>query len=102
MEVIIKNDGQCVEAAMNGRLDTAAAVAVAPDFDKLKELADKQILIDCTQLDFISSSGLRLLLALRKATLAKGGKMKICNINEQVRNVFTLTGFSNLFEFGDI
>jgi anti-sigma B factor antagonist len=101
MEVIIKNNGQDVEAALNGRLDTAASVDVAADFDALKEMADKNIFIDCTHLDFISSSGLRLLLALRKATLSKGGKMKICNVNEQVNNVFALTGFSNLFEFGD-
>ncbi|MCR4583050.1 MAG: STAS domain-containing protein [Prevotella sp.] len=99
MEVTIKTEGQQVKAALNGRLDTAAAVTVEKDFESLKEQADKEIEIDCSGLEFISSSGLRLLLALRKVTISKGGKMFISNVNEQVRNVFTLTGFFNLFEF---
>jgi len=99
MEVSITNEGQHVKATLNGRLDTAAAVTVEKDFESLKDQADKEIEIDCSGLEFISSSGLRLLLALRKVTISKGGKMFISNVNEQVRNVFTLTGFFNLFEF---
>ncbi len=101
MEVKIANNGQTVDVALVGRLDTASSMAVAKDFEALKEQADKTIVVDCAGLEFISSSGLRLFLALRKATLSKGGKMIIRRITEQVGNVFTMTGFFNLFEFED-
>jgi anti-sigma B factor antagonist len=99
MEIQISNNGQTVEAALTGRLDTAAAAAVAKDFSALTEQADKTIVVDCAGLEFISSSGLRLFLTLRKATMTKGGRMVIRHLTEQVSNVFTMTGFLNLFEF---
>ena len=64
----------------------------------LLENADKTIILDCTNLDYISSSGLRLFLTIRKETGAKGGKVIIENINEEVRKVFMMTGFFNLFD----
>lgn len=99
MEVIINNEGGAVKAALNGRLDTAAAASVGNDFEALMQQADKQIVLDCEGLEYISSSGLRLLLALRKATMAKGGGMTLTNVNEQVNRVFAMTGFINLFQF---
>lgn len=60
--------------------------------------ADKEITLDCTQLDYISSSGLRLFLSLRKEAAAKGGKVIIVNINDEIKKVFMMTGFYNLFE----
>ena len=60
--------------------------------------ADKEITLDCTKLDYISSSGLRLFLSLRKEAAAKGGKVVIENINDEIKKVFMMTGFYNLFE----
>ena len=60
--------------------------------------ADKEITLDCTKLDYISSSGLRLFLSLRKEAAAKGGKVIIENINDEIKKVFMMTGFFNLFE----
>ena len=73
MELIIKNSGEKVVATLNGRLDTAASVKFATDMQPLLDAADKHIVLDCEKLEFISSSGLRLFLTLRKATIAKGG-----------------------------
>ena len=81
-----------------GRLDTPAAVKAQQDMTLLMENADKEITLDCTELEYISSSGLRLFLALRKETAAKGGKVIIKNINDEIRKVFMMTGFFNLFE----
>ena len=82
-----------------GRLDTAASQEVAADMESLMANADKVIEIDCSQLTFISSSGLRLFLALRKQSIAKGGKVVLTGMTPDVRQVFTITGFSSLFEF---
>ena len=64
----------------------------------LLESADRQIVLDCENLAYISSSGLRLLLTLRKKVAADGGSLVIRNINDEIRKVFTLTGFFKLFD----
>jgi anti-sigma B factor antagonist len=48
-------------------------------------------------LEYISSSGLRLFLTIRKEVAAKGGTITIQNINEDIKKVFMMTGFFNLF-----
>ena len=97
MQVIIENANPVV-ANLQGRLDTAAAAEIAPDFQALAEQADKHIVLDCSQLEYISSSGLRLFLALRKESAAKGGKLQVRAINADIRQVFMMTGFISLFE----
>ena len=97
MNVIIDN-GNPVVVRLQGRLDTAAAVEITPDFQALAEQADQHIILDCAELEYISSSGLRLFLALRKESAAKGGKLQVRAINADIRQVFMMTGFISLFE----
>ena len=85
-------------AILNGRLDTPAAVKAQQEIGPLLENADKEIIFDCTNLEYISSSGLRLFLTIRKEASVKGGKIIIENINDEIRKVFMMTGFFNLFE----
>ena len=98
MKVIIENEGNQVIARLTGRLDTAAATEIAPEFQALAEQAAKHIILDCSELEYISSSGLRLFLALRKESAAKGGKLQVRAINADIRQVFMMTGFISLFE----
>ena len=97
MKILIEN-GNPVVAHLQGRLDTAAAAEVTPDFQTLSEQAEQHIILDCSELEYISSSGLRLFLSLRKASAAKGGKLQVSNINNDIRQVFMMTGFISLFE----
>ena len=85
-------------AVVSGRLDTPAAVKAQQEITPLLENADKVITLDCTNLQYISSSGLRLFLTIRKESSAKGGKVIIENINDEIKKVFMMTGFFNLFE----
>lgn len=101
MTIDIQEENNSVRASLNGRLDTAAAADVTPQFNQLCDMADKEITLDFTQLEYISSSGLRLLIGLRKASAVKGGKVIIEKINDSIRNVFTMTGFYSLFEIKD-
>ena len=94
----IKEENGCMKAIVSGRLDTPAAVKAQKEITPLLENADKEILLDCTPLEYISSSGLRLFLTIRKEAAAKGGKVIIANINDEIRKVFIMTGFFNLFE----
>lgn len=99
MTLEIRYGENAITGILAGRLDTVAAVQFAKDIEALTENADKKIILDCSQLEFISSSGLRLFLTLRKATLAKGGKVVVKGISKEIKKVFTITGFSSLFDF---
>lgn len=101
MEVKINNEEKNITAELAGRLDTAAAQVFATSIQPLIDNADKTIILNCKDLEFISSSGLRLFLSLRKAAVAKGGKVIISNIKSEIKQVFTITGFMSLFEFLD-
>ena len=93
----IKEQNGGMLANISGRLDTPAAVKAQQEIVPLLENADKEIILDCKNLEYISSSGLRLFLTVRKDASAKGGKVIIENINDEIKKVFMMTGFFNLF-----
>ena len=98
MEVkIIRGNGE-VTARLIGRLDTPAAQDIAPQMNALAEEASGTIILDCMELAYISSSGLRIFITLRKAAATKGGKIIVRGISNEIRSVFMMTGFLNLFE----
>ena len=82
-----------------GRLDTAASVQTEQEMKVLHNCEGHDIILDCTQLEYISSSGLRLFLALLKNAKSKGSKVSISGMNDNLRQVFAMTGFTHLFEF---
>jgi anti-sigma B factor antagonist len=85
-------------ATVSGRLDTPSAAKVQQEITPLLENADKLITLDCTNLEYISSSGLRLLLTIRKEAARKGGNVVVEHISDDIKKVFMMTGFVNLFE----
>ena len=94
----VKEQNGGMYATVSGRLDTPEAVTAQQEINPLLENGDKEITLDCTNLEYISSSGLRLLLAIRKKAAADGGKVIIEHINDDIKKVFMMTGFYNLFE----
>lgn len=99
METIIqKQDGNMV-ALLKGRLDTAAAPDTEKAMSELINGTEKEIILDCTELEYISSAGLRIFLTILQNTQEKGGHVYIKGISDDVRAVFALTGFINIFEF---
>ena len=98
MEVIIEKQNEAVTAYLKGRLDTLASQEIADQVEGLTEAAAGTIILDCTEMTYISSSGLRIFLTLRKAAAEKGGKIIVRGISNDIRSVFMMTGFLNLFE----
>ena len=95
---ILEQDGNLV-AMLEGRLDTAAAPETEQAMKPLFDNGGKDIIIDCTDLEYISSSGLRIFLDVLQHAEETGGHVYIKGITDDVRNVFAITGFINLFEF---
>lgn len=93
-----KRDGKMV-ATLIGELDTAAAIDVEKALQPLYENKGVDVVIDCEKLEYIASSGLRILLSILKKTKAGGSKVTLLNVNDKIRTVFELTGFISLFDF---
>lgn len=98
MTTTIQANGNQVIAHFKGRLDTAAAVQTAEDVKPLLTAENKEIILDCAELDYISSSGLRIFLSIRKEAAAHASKVIVKSINADIRQVFMMTGFISLFE----
>jgi anti-sigma B factor antagonist len=98
MEVNITRNEKELVVHLSGRLDTPASQEIMPQMAELAQEAGNTIILDCTDLSYISSSGLRIFLTLRKAAAEKGGRIIVRNISNEIRGVFMMTGFLNLFE----
>ena len=94
MEIIKHTEGSKLSIALVGRLDTMTAPALETE---LKEaLGGVTVLaFDFEKLDYISSAGLRVLLSAQK-TMNKQGTMTVANANAEIREVFDITGFSDI------
>lgn len=97
MKTEIVEKGNQIIATFAGRLDTPASVQTSEDVKPLLEAQNKEIILDCTALEYISSSGLRIFLSIRKEAAAHGSKVIVRNINADIRQVFMMTGFVSLF-----
>ena len=90
-------DGKIV-ATLEGELDTAAALEVEKTLEPLYESNGRDIIIDCAKLDYIASSGLRILLGILKSAKASGSKVTLRDMNDDIKNVFKMTGLIALFD----
>jgi anti-sigma B factor antagonist len=99
MKIRIEEIDGNVVAFLEGSLDTAAAPEAEKVMDPLNNVEGKDIIIDCTDLEYISSAGLRIFLGILQNAEDRGGHVYIKGLNEKVFATFTLTGFNNIFEF---
>ena len=91
-------DGKLV-AILSGELDTAAALETEKALEPLLHSEGKDVIMDCTNLEYIASSGLRILLSILKQAKSVGSRVVLKNVNDVVRDVLDLTGFVSIFEF---
>lgn len=95
MDITILKENGATIVRIVGRLDTVTS----RELDQaVKPLIDwgATIVFDCEQMEYVSSSGLRVVLSTNKQLAAVGGRFIVRNLNNEVRSVFDLTGFSRL------
>ncbi len=95
MEIKKQLDGSKLTVKLSGRLDTTTA----PEFESsLKQSLDKvtDLTLDFSELDYISSAGLRVMLSAQKTMNAAKGSMRVVGSNEIVKEIFDVTGFSDI------
>lgn len=98
MEVTINQEETKTLVTLNGRLDTSNAEQFQHDIASLMEGDAPNIEIDCTNMTYTSSQGLRMFLMLQKSVTARKGKLILKNMNPNVKEVFDITGFSNIIK----
>ena len=93
MEIKIKKDDKKLEIALEGRLDTNTSGDLESKIEELEGI--EELILDFEKLYYISSAGLRVLLSMQKL-MNKQGSMKIINATDTVKDVFDVTGFSDI------
>ncbi len=99
MKTTILEQDERIVAVLEGELDTAAAQEVETALQPLFSISSRDIIFDCANLDYIASSGLRIMLSILKSAKANGHKVVLKDVNDEIKNVFKLTGFISLFDF---
>lgn len=98
MEVTINRQDDKTIVVFAGRLDTPSSQEVSNALEPVVADAKGTIVLDCKDLEYISSSGLRIFLTVRKAAAAQGGSVIVKGMKDAIRNIFMMTGFLNLFQ----
>ena len=96
MKIDLKKEDKKLTIKLGGKLDTNTS----PELDsKMNELEGmEEVIIDMKELDYISSAGLRVLLAIKNMLEEKGRQLEIHNVNEVITEVFNVTGFSDILD----
>ncbi|CAK0770866.1 putative anti-sigma factor antagonist BtrV [uncultured Gammaproteobacteria bacterium] len=97
MDIVEIKQGAVVVIELRGRLDSNTSKILEEKL--LAAIAPEQpaMVVDCGQLDYVSSAGLRVLLMAAKKVKAARGKLALCALKAHVQEVFDVSGFSSIF-----
>ncbi len=98
MQISVKTASEVKVLAFEGSLDTQTSLDAQTQMTQLIEGGETKILVNFEKLQYISSAGLRILLAAAKQLKAADGELRICDLNEVVKEVFDISGFSTIFK----
>ncbi len=98
MQISVKTANEVKVLAFEGSLDTQTSSDALTQLTQLIERGDRKILVNFEKLHYISSVGLRILLATAKQLKTADGELRICDLNEVVKEVFDISGFSTIFK----
>lgn len=93
MKINKNKEGSTLTVSLEGRLDTTTSPELSKELDTALE-GVKKLVFDLTSLEYISSSGLRVLLSAQK-TMNTAGEMIVCGVSQDILEIFDVTGFSD-------
>lgn len=101
IEVAEEQDGEALVLLPVGRLDSANARSFESIVMQKVDGGEKRLLVDFSRLDFISSSGMRVLLMAAKKLNASEGKLVLCAMPDYIHEVFRISGFDQIIPIRD-
>lgn len=96
--VSIENGPQETRVKIGGEMDVVATTGQVSELNQVLAIAGKALEIDCSGLEYVSSAGLRFFMQLKHESIAKGGSVRITHLNEDVADIFRMSGFENIFD----
>lgn len=96
MNLQLTTAGEFTVVGIHGRIDSVTAGTAEDKLNEQIDLDKPKIIIDCTHLTYISSSGLRVLLLSQKKITANGGILRFCCLQPVITEIFDISGFSGL------
>lgn len=100
MNLKIEETDERYLVTLEGNMDSLAVLETEELIEPVYK-GDKDVIIDCSHLNYIASSGLRVLLSIRQGTGANGKEVIVRGLSDEIKSVFEATGFSNLFTLED-
>ena len=98
MEITTREAAGIAIVELEGSLDTGTAPTVGNKLAELEGGGATKILVVLAAVDFVSSAGLRVLLATTKKLRKAGGDLRLCGLNETVQEVFEISGFDAILK----
>jgi anti-anti-sigma factor len=95
-----KINGFCV-LKIEGRIDTTNFNDFETEINLLFNSGEKNIIFNCSGLNYISSSGLRVFLITQKKSISLNGKLHLCCLQPTIKEIFDISGFSTIFKIFD-
>lgn len=87
-------NGNDAVLALAGRLDTVTSIKLSDEIENVFSAGKFNLFIDMKDIEYMSSAGLRVIFAAQKKVTEIGTKLEISGVNDVVKNVFDVTGFS--------
>ena len=101
MDIQEETSGSMVVVAPSGRVDGFTSPELEKRISEIIERGDHRLLLDCANMDYISSAGLRVLLVSAKKCQQQGGKLSVCALQPSCKSVMEVSGFLNMLEYHD-
>ena len=99
MEIKLNEEGATTVVSLAGRLDTTTAPQLEECSNELNAKGVTSIAVNMAECDFVSSAGLRVIVAMQKRAVSTGGSLEFRNVQPEVMDVFDMTGFSKILTF---
>jgi anti-anti-sigma factor len=97
MNVQVESSKEYTIVSVEGRIDTTNANGFEKPMMEVIEGGCTKIILDCSGLNYISSSGLRVFLIVQKKMIAVKGQFSLCNLQPGIKEIFDISGFSSIF-----
>ncbi len=101
MELDEQRQDPLATVAVSGRVDGATAPVLEQRLKAVVERGDCNVLLDCAEMDYISSAGLRALLVGAKSCQQNGGRLVVCGLRPACKTVFEVSGFFSFIDCHD-
>ena len=101
MNIVERTEGAAVVVSLDGRLDGVTAPDLEATITAIVERGDVRVALDCAEMGYVSSAGLRALLISARKCQQGGGKLTVAALQPDCRSVMEMSGFLAIIECHD-